>query len=40
MTGYSPLTVVLHDAYYVVSDGVVTDVWPILARGPGMVAGL
>ena len=40
MTGYSPLTVVLHDAYYVVSDSVVVDVWPILARGPGMVAGV
>lgn len=33
--GYCPTTVNLHDAYHVVEDGNVVDVWPILARGPG-----
>jgi len=32
---YCPTTINLHDAYYVVQDGVVIDVWPVLARGPG-----
>ncbi|HEX4213648.1 MAG TPA: alanine racemase [Candidatus Dormibacteraeota bacterium] len=34
--GYAPTTVNLHDVYYVVEEGVVADVWPILARGPGL----
>ncbi len=33
--GYSPSTVNCYDVYHVVRDGVVTDVWPILPRGPG-----
>jgi D-serine deaminase-like pyridoxal phosphate-dependent protein len=33
--GYSPSTVNCYDAYYVVRDGVVIDVWPVLPRGPG-----
>jgi hypothetical protein len=39
-SGYAPLTVNLYDRYHVVSDGTVTDVWPVLARyGPGATAG-
>ena len=33
--GYAPTTVNLHDVYYVVENDVVTDVWPIIPRGPG-----
>jgi D-serine deaminase-like pyridoxal phosphate-dependent protein len=33
--GYCPTTVNLHDALYVVEDGVVVDIWPIMARGAG-----
>ena len=33
--GYSPSTVNWYDAYHVVRDGVVTDIWPIIPRGPG-----
>lgn len=33
--GYCPTTVNLHDVYHVVENGVVTDIWPILARGAG-----
>ncbi len=33
--GYSPSTVNCYDAYHVVRDGTVTDIWPILPRGPG-----
>jgi D-serine deaminase-like pyridoxal phosphate-dependent protein len=32
---YCPTTINLHDVYYVVQDGVVIDIWPVLARGPG-----
>lgn len=32
MPGYSPTTVNLYDTYYVVSDGLVVDVWPVHAR--------
>ena len=32
MPGYAPTTVNLYDSYYVVADGRVVDVWPILAR--------
>ena len=33
--GYVPTTVNLHEVYHVVEDGVVTEIWPILARGAG-----
>jgi D-serine deaminase-like pyridoxal phosphate-dependent protein len=33
--GYSPSTVNWYDAYYVVEDEVVVDVWPVIPRGPG-----
>jgi D-serine deaminase-like pyridoxal phosphate-dependent protein len=35
VTGYGPTTVNLYDAYHVVSDGAVVDVWPVPARGYG-----
>lgn len=33
--GYAPTTVNLYDAYHVVEDDVVVDIWPIIPRGPG-----
>ncbi|HLI13022.1 MAG TPA: alanine racemase [Alphaproteobacteria bacterium] len=33
--GYAPATVNLYDAYYVVADDHVVDIWPVLPRGPG-----
>ena len=33
--GYSPTTVNWYDAYHVVQDDVVADIWPIVPRGPG-----
>jgi D-serine deaminase-like pyridoxal phosphate-dependent protein len=33
--GYSPSTVNWYDAYHVVHDDVVADIWPIVPRGPG-----
>jgi D-serine deaminase-like pyridoxal phosphate-dependent protein len=33
--GYGPTTVNLYDAYHVVEHDVVTDIWPIIPRGPG-----
>jgi D-serine deaminase-like pyridoxal phosphate-dependent protein len=33
--GYSPTTVNWYDAYHVVRDDVVIDVWPVVPRGPG-----
>ena len=33
--GCSPTTVNWHDAYHVVRGDVVTDIWPIIPRGPG-----
>ncbi|HEU5421076.1 MAG TPA: alanine racemase [Streptosporangiaceae bacterium] len=33
--GYSPSTVNWYDAYHVVQDDVVVDIWPIVPRGPG-----
>jgi len=33
--GYAPTTVNLYDAYHVVENGVVVDVWPVFPRGPG-----
>lgn len=35
--GYGPTTVNLYDAYHIVENGVVVDVWPIIPRGPGHV---
>lgn len=35
--GYAPGTVNLFDAYLVVQDEIVVDVWPIVPRGPGPV---
>ena len=32
--GYTPFAVNYFDAYHVVEDGIVTDIWPILPRGP------
>jgi D-serine deaminase-like pyridoxal phosphate-dependent protein len=33
--GYSPSTVNFYDAFHVVQDDVVVDVWPVIPRGPG-----
>jgi D-serine deaminase-like pyridoxal phosphate-dependent protein len=33
--GYSPTTVNWYDAYYVLRDNVVVDIWPVIPRGPG-----
>lgn len=33
--GYSPSTVNFYDAYHVVRDDVVVDIWPVVPRGPG-----
>ncbi len=34
--GYAPSTVNWFDAYHVVDDdGIVTDIWPVIPRGPG-----
>jgi len=33
--GYAPSTVNWYDAYHVVRDGVVVDIWPVIPRGPG-----
>ena len=33
--GYSPRTVNLYDAYHVVEDDRVVDIWPVIPRGPG-----
>jgi D-serine deaminase-like pyridoxal phosphate-dependent protein len=33
--GYSPSTVNWYDVYHVVQDDAVTDIWPIIPRGPG-----
>ena len=33
--GYSPRTVNWYDAYHVVQDDIVVDIWPIIPRGPG-----
>ena len=35
LPGYAPSTVNLYDAYHVVEDGQVVDIWPIVPRGPG-----
>jgi D-serine deaminase-like pyridoxal phosphate-dependent protein len=33
--GYAPSTVNWFDAYHVVRDGIVIDIWPVIPRGPG-----
>ncbi len=33
--GYAPTTVNMYDAFHVVEGGVVTDIWPVIPRGPG-----
>jgi D-serine deaminase-like pyridoxal phosphate-dependent protein len=33
--GYAPSTVNMYDVYHTVKDEKVTDVWPIIPRGPG-----
>jgi D-serine deaminase-like pyridoxal phosphate-dependent protein len=33
--GYSPSTVNAYDAYHVVEDERVVDIWPVIPRGPG-----
>jgi D-serine deaminase-like pyridoxal phosphate-dependent protein len=33
--GYSPTTVNWYDAYHVVRDDTVIDIWPVVPRGPG-----
>ncbi len=38
LPSYAPTTVNLHAIYHVVEDGVVTDVWPVLARYGGDTA--
>ena len=35
--GYAPTTVNLYDAYHVVENDVVVDIWPIIPRGPGHI---
>jgi len=35
--GYAPSTVNLYDAYHVVENGTVVDIWPIIPRGPGHI---
>src|SRR5260221_9514876 len=33
--GYSPSTVNCYDAYHVVHEDIVVDIWPVIPRGPG-----
>ncbi len=35
LPGYAPATVNMYDAYHVIEDDVVVDIWPIVPRGPG-----
>lgn len=35
LPGYIPSTINFYDAYHVVENGVVVDIWPIIPRGPG-----
>ena len=40
--GYAPATVNWYDAFHVVEDDVVVDIWPVIPRGPGhhgLIAG-
>jgi D-serine deaminase-like pyridoxal phosphate-dependent protein len=40
MPGYAPTTVNFYDVYYVVRDGTIVDVWPILGRYGRATAGV
>ena len=40
MPGYAPTTANFYDCYHVVEDGVIVDVWPILARYGSATAGV
>ncbi len=40
MPGYAPTTANFYDCYHVVEDGVIIDVWPILARYGSATAGV
>ncbi len=33
--GYAPGTVNWYDAYHIVQDGKIIDIWPVIPRGPG-----
>ncbi len=33
--GYAPSTINWYDAFHVVKDDIVVDIWPIIPRGPG-----
>jgi D-serine deaminase-like pyridoxal phosphate-dependent protein len=35
--GYTPGTVNWYDAYHVVEDDHVVDIWPVIPRGPGHI---
>ena len=35
LPGYAPSTVNMYDAYHVIEDNTVVDIWPIVPRGPG-----
>ncbi len=35
LPGYAPSTVNMYDAYHVVEDDGIVDIWPIVPRGPG-----
>ncbi len=35
VTTYAPSAVTMHEVFHVVDDGVVVDIWPVLARGAG-----
>jgi D-serine deaminase-like pyridoxal phosphate-dependent protein len=35
LPGYAPSTINMYDAYHVVEDDVVVDIWPVVPRGPG-----
>ena len=40
MPGYAPTTANFYDCYHVVEDGIIVDVWPILARYGSATAGV
>jgi D-serine deaminase-like pyridoxal phosphate-dependent protein len=40
IAGYGPTTVNLHDAFFVLENDVVTDIWPVTARGSGRPTGV
>jgi D-serine deaminase-like pyridoxal phosphate-dependent protein len=40
MAGYGPTTVNLHDAFLVLENDVVTEIWPVTPRGPSRPLGL